>query len=885
MTSNNINALQPSIDSVEPIFGESVLDSVLSNPNQTSDYLQTATDTHTSVSEGLALANAEAFADAFNDTGFFSTLFGDNSGYIEYASSLFAEGQASVVAGFSVDPGDSINFEFLNTIDLFSSEITPGEEDYAQIRTRQQFIIYDVKTNNQADVLAYICVDGVLISPDLIGEIQIDYEVFSDNGVLNLDYDVDVDVGGLNEFDYLYGALYGDYSEMFADAANILIVNDTHSTLEIARDTLRALLGDGALYGTTGDDTLRGSSVFGDQGDDEISGTTREDVLVGWQGDDTLLGGSGRDSLGGGEGNDVLDGGRGNDYISAGFGDDTILVKNDEAAGDTIKGGDGWDVLVNSDGGPLILSGFGPANSVEEIDGGGREVWGTSHGDDLDFSAAVLVGVPKIDGRNGNDTIHGSQDGDHISGDRGNDELDGQNGDDLLEGGRGADSLLGGDGDDTLLGGSEDDTLVGEGGDDVLDGGAGADANIGGAGNDRIRVRNDEAVNDSFDGGDGWDELVNNDDGPLILSRFGPANSVEEINGGQREVWGTSHDDDLDFSATVLVGVPKVDGRNGNDTIHGSQQGDHISGDVGNDELDGQGGDDELAGGRGADTLFGGDGDDTLIGGIQDDTLIGDDGNDVLDGGSGADANIGGAGNDLIKVRDAEAVNDTFDGGDGFDTLENHGSGPMELNGFDLASSIESIEGSSRGIVGTSGDNTFDFSNTALNRVAFVDGDSGDDTIVGSSADDELRGGRGRDVLSGGEGDDTLAGDAGNDTLNGNLGRDSLDGGTGEDVLDGGDDDDVLDGGRYEDTVTGGAGADTFVLRDDFGNDVFTDFNLDEGDRITNFNSRRSVEDVQFVDGTGYEVDFARTSDVLTVEALAPDPQLEAYLANDFMLL
>jgi Ca2+-binding RTX toxin-like protein len=61
---------------------------------------------------------------------------------------------------------------------------------------------------------------------------------------------------------------------------------------------------------------------------------------------------------------------------------------------------------------------------------------------------------------------------------------------------------------------------------------------------------------------------------------------------------------------------------------------------------------------------------------------------------------------------------------------------------------------------------------------------------------------------------DILAGSASADTVQGARGNDRLDGGSGNDAL------------------TGGEGADTFVLRSGGGDDVVTDFNAAEGDRV-----------------------------------------------------
>ncbi|MFN3580932.1 MAG: type I secretion C-terminal target domain-containing protein, partial [Pseudomonas sp.] len=71
------------------------------------------------------------------------------------------------------------------------------------------------------------------------------------------------------------------------------------------------------------------------------------------------------------------------------------------------------------------------------------------------------------------------------------------------------------------------------------------------------------------------------------------------------------------------------------------------------------------------------------------------------------------------------------------------------------------------------------------------------------------------------------------ETLTGTSGDDIIFGGSGNDILIGGDGDDILIGGLGNDTLTGGNGADTFVWQaGDLGNNVITDFNLSQGDRI-----------------------------------------------------
>lgn len=117
---------------------------------------------------------------------------------------------------------------------------------------------------------------------------------------------------------------------------------------------------------------------------------------------------------------------------------------------------------------------------------------------------------------------------------------------------------------------------------------------------------------------------------------------------------------------------------------------------------------------------------------------------------------------------------------------------------------------------------------TALTGVT-VNGNGGDDTILGSSYNDSIVGGAGNDSIDGGnandtvsgdagddslsgaEGDDSLSGDEGDDILFGNAGNDTLSGGIGNDHLRGGSDGDSLDGGDGSDTLRGQGGADTLL--------------------------------------------------------------------------
>ena len=109
-----------------------------------------------------------------------------------------------------------------------------------------------------------------------------------------------------------------------------------------------------------------------------------------------------------------------------------------------------------------------------------------------------------------------------------------------------------------------------------------------------------------------------------------------------------------------------------------------------------------------------------------------------------------------------------------------------------------------------------------------INGGNGKDVLTGTAGEDTLYGGNGNDTLYGLGGHDKLFGNNGNDALYGGDGNDSLYGGNGNDVLVGGNGDDWLVGEQGNDTLTGGSGADSFVIGARGGNDVITDFNVNE---------------------------------------------------------
>jgi len=188
----------------------------------------------------------------------------------------------------------------------------------------------------------------------------------------------------------------------------------------------------------------------------------------------------------------------------------------------------------------------------------------------------------------------------------------------------------------------------------------------------------------------------------------------------------------------------------------------------------------------------------------------------------------------------------------------------------------------------------------------------GDDDVAGKAGNDTLSGGGGNDKIWGGSGNDTLHGDTGNDLLVGGFGADRMNGGVGNDVLlsrsDAGEPVAAQDGKTQifsnetavlkaaSDVLTGGKGADTFRFEgvvnakddivakhfnadgtidwhgvtgentnvhdhwvDGFGNDVITDFNRKQGDKIEIAGHTAEVKSIEHLDSNGDgKADYSR---------------------------
>lgn len=245
-------------------------------------------------------------------------------------------------------------------------------------------------------------------------------------------------------------------------------------------------------------------------------------------------------------------------------------------------------------------------------------------------------------------------------------------------------------------------------------------------------------------------------------------------------------------------------------------QSDTVTGVNTNNYIKGLGGNDHLIGREGDDRLFGGNGKDKLDGNGGQDRLFGGKGNDrlVL---SGNDRGDGGAGRDKI-IAESGSVGVDMNGNAGNDRLVGKG-GHDDLNGGGGKDVLLAGNGWDS-LFGGAGDDRL--SGQRGDDVLF--GGGGADHLIGAAGADQLDGQRGRDALFGGAGSDGVKGGTGPDRLSGGAGRDELDGQRGNDRLFGGTGSDTLSGGRGNDSLSGGAGQDQFVFN--AGADVITDFDV-----------------------------------------------------------
>jgi Ca2+-binding RTX toxin-like protein len=439
------------------------------------------------------------------------------------------------------------------------------------------------------------------------------------------------------------------------------------------------------------------------------------------------------------------------------------------------------------------------------------------------------------------------------------DLLDGRAGDDVLDGGGGADTLLGGTGSDVLLWSTG-------GGSDLVDGGADADV---------VRVNGSEAadiltvvrakagkpahalVSDGISGDAADLAHVER----ITLATLGGADTIEVEDLTDTDV------DRIDIDLTVK-GLG--DGQADRVTITGSAEDDDLTLTVSPNGL-------LITGGAGAPTV-------NVIGTEVLDRVVlnGGDGADLMEAhGSGVFVLEGGAGDDTLIWASGDQ---TFDGGDGFDTVrasfeDGFGAvrvldGRLQLGNLFAPGRLdtESVE---RVVVSASRGGALridDFTGSTVREVVIeLDGAGGDadlillagpdsavaitvsdvanvTTLIGLTAEISVTNLKAEDslALNLGGGDDLVDASAstgtliyftggGGDTVRGGAAADGIFGSEGDDSISGGGGDDQLDGEGGNNVLVGDGGRDIFQFFDSASHNVILDF---EAHDATGFRDR-----------------------------------------------
>ncbi|HSG90608.1 MAG TPA: hypothetical protein VLA56_15440 [Pseudomonadales bacterium] len=368
------------------------------------------------------------------------------------------------------------------------------------------------------------------------------------------------------------------------------------------------------------------------------------------------------------------------------------------------------------------------------------------------------------------------------------------------------------------------------GGDDVITTGVGRDIVLGGVGNDRLTLNSGEVA-----GNDG-NNLAFGDNGMIAYVNLGDGEFGDTDTTDIDRIWS------LDVPDTMLAdGTMAYDGSDGgDDLIVTGDANDIVVGGDGNDAIItgnglnivvgdgaeltsaevgigslfsvhtfvlgaieticGAGGDEVILGGDGQDVLFGGAGSDRIEAGAGADFILGDDGivyfdlggdgiedvdlvesflsysddDDTIDGGEGADIIMGGSGEDTIR---GQAGNDLIFGDHGRVTATAGGTidpNLLPLSGtpaftFEALHTGNVAESDCYGLVFPGADD-------------YIEGNDGDDILIGQQGADVIYGNAGDDDLIGGHASNILdptatavsGGWDGSDFLDGNLGNDVL---------------------------------------------------------------------------------------------------------------
>ncbi|MBR4343536.1 MAG: DUF2974 domain-containing protein, partial [Lachnospiraceae bacterium] len=284
---------------------------------------------------------------------------------------------------------------------------------------------------------------------------------------------------GINSYQIGYNNSNGSVSKMDSgiiatlNILEIFTINDLaeFDKMKVGTEEGDYIHGDGIILGLGGDDVLVGGS-----GDNSINGGSGADIIVGNEGDDNLFGGYGDDTFRyrKNDGNDhIYDQFDNNTLVFEDLMPEDLLVEYPTNSNDVV-------IRIRSTNETITISNF----RDKEVYSNFKFVFKDNivfndkkvmKAEDPESPFKHIIGTEKADVN-----IHAFFDGSTIEGRAGNDYLHGSDGDDVIYGETGKDYLYGEAGDDQLYGGSGDDRLYGGNGHDFLDGESGKNRLLGG---------------------------------------------------------------------------------------------------------------------------------------------------------------------------------------------------------------------------------------------------------------------------------------------------------------------------------------------------------------------------------------------------------------------
>lgn len=507
----------------------------------------------------------------------------------------------------------------------------------------------------------------------------------------------------------------------------------------------------------TNDTNSNNLGVLGSNGVNQLVGSIFDNYMHGFAGNDTILGGGGNDVVTGGLGDDYIDGGAnaaGKEMNLVMYGD--ITMANPKADGRY------WGTWTDIDAFNLEKPTFAPRENVGQL---GIQL-------NLDKTEILGVAAGRAVGIAGTDTLLNIQ---GAIGSDFNDILIGDGSENWLGGGRGNDTLIGGAGSDVLILG--------------LNSAYGLTINMTDAGLTNLSAANTESTakvldlsmlskesNAYFDAAQRPDSFVGNGLGVLTYWGFEgvAASELKDTvigSDGNDTVFGLGGNDSIDGGAgnDMIYGNTSVtSGILAGDRLNSSDDADVIHGGAGNDQIWAGVGVGRLFGDSGNDTLNGGIANDYLNGGVGDDVLNGGAGDDTLVGGGGKDVLAGGVGNDLYIYTGVETITEKASEGGDMVFVMNTSSYTLgvEIENAALAPTWSIYGSSSNGAINS----PTTLTGNALNNLLL--GNDGDNTLIGGEGNDTLFGLAGDDVLTGGKGNDVF-GLGGNESASGSSGNDA----------------------------------------------------------------------------------------------------------------